>query len=73
MAPLTNMSTGTHHIPDDPEMCDVCGTRAEWRTCDDCGLSARILDCGHMAQPRPIAAGRTDGSDLSHTYCEAHA
>ena len=36
--------------------CDTCEVKAEERTCDDCGKSAVIADCGHQAQPRPIAA-----------------
>jgi len=50
--------------------CPDCGTPAALRTCDTCDTSAWIIDCGHYAQPRPIAAGRADGSDLHHTYCE---
>jgi len=38
-------------------------------TCSACGASAQLTDCGHLAQPRPIAAGRADGSDGQHDYC----
>lgn len=53
----------------EPAACPECGARAETRTCDGCGRSAVVIDCGHQAQPQPIAAGRADGSDLHHTYC----
>jgi hypothetical protein len=56
-------------IADDPATCSMCGARAQQRTCDGCGLTTRILDCGDMPQPRPIAAGRADASDLGRTYC----
>lgn len=49
--------------------CPDCGKHAEYRTCDECGESAWVIDCGHYAQPRPIAAGRANGSDAHHTYC----
>ena len=55
-------------IPDDVD-CPSCGERAVLRTCHECGQSAMITDCGHESQPRPIAAGREDGSDLAHAYC----
>jgi hypothetical protein len=42
-------------------------------TCDGCGITALIVDCGHQAQPRPLAAGRADGSALHRTYCPACA
>jgi len=50
--------------------CPHCGTEAEWRTCSECGRSAWIVDCGCLAQPRPIAAGRADGTDTEHWYCD---
>lgn len=50
--------------------CPDCLEPAEYRVCDECGRGAWIIDCGHYAQPRPYAAGRSDGSDLHHTYCE---
>ena len=51
-------------IPDDLD-CPHCGLRAERRTCEDCGVSAMITDCGHERQPRPISA------DGGHDYCDA--
>ena len=36
--------------------CHHCGQRAELRTCVDCYARARVIDCGHKSQPRPIAA-----------------
>jgi hypothetical protein len=50
--------------------CPECGTKAQLRTCDDCGETAWIIDCGHMSQPRPIAGGRSDGSEGHRTFCE---
>lgn len=50
------------------EVCP-CGTPATFRTCVECGVSGWIIDCGHYAQPRPLAAGRADGSNLHYTYC----
>jgi len=59
---------------DDAEtQCPSCGTPALIRTCHTCGVAARLIDCGHYWQPRPIAAGRSDGSDGHHDYCTAHA
>jgi len=49
--------------------CTQCGTPPTFRTCDDCGTTGLITGCAHMDQPRPIDAGRCDGSDLHHTYC----
>lgn len=55
--------------------CPQCNTPAQHRRCTECGTTAWIIDCGHMAQPRPIASGRADGSDLQQHYCDdcAHA
>ena len=53
--------------------CGECGEHATHRECRACGTSAWLIDCGHQQQPRPIAAGRADGSDLSHDYCESCA
>ena len=50
--------------------CEDCGVAATLRTCDDCGYQMYVLNCGHMPQPTPIAAGLADGSDLHHDYCE---
>jgi len=49
--------------------CAFCGQEAEYRVCDQCGVSDWIIDCGDQAQPAKIAAGRADGSDMGHTYC----
>ena len=57
--------------PDDP--CADCGAAPEARTCCACGALAVLTDCGHQTQPRPIAAGRADGSDMGRTYCETCA
>jgi len=50
--------------------CATCDEPARERTCRMCGRTMWILDCGHMPQPTPIAAGRADGSDLHHDYCD---
>ena len=50
--------------------CPHCGEPAKWRVCSECGKGAWIIDCGHMDQPRPIAAGREDGSELYKDFCE---
>lgn len=55
-------------ISDDAD-CDVegCGVTAERRVCCACGVSALICDCGHYAQPRPIAAnGHLDWCDACY-------
>jgi len=60
-------------IPDDMAQCPSCGQRAENRSCWHCGISARILDCGHEAQPRPIAVGNSNGQHLHADHCAACA
>lgn len=55
-------------IPDDDD-CAECGAAAELQMCCACGVTAMITNCGHQFQPRPLAAGRIDGSDGSSTYC----
>ena len=57
----------THQTDTD---CDRCGIRAETRTCEDCGLTLTITDCGHYAQPRPIAASQYQGHDYTCAACE---
>ena len=54
----------------DPERCPDCNRTGHVRTCNDCGVSAYLVDCGDYAQPRPIASGRVDGSDQGHDYCD---
>jgi hypothetical protein len=57
--------------------CTICGARPRLRVCAGCDAKALVTDCGHFSQPRPISAGRSDGMDLHHDYCEecadAHA
>jgi hypothetical protein len=43
-----------HDDGEDP--CPHCGVEPEIRTCEYCGCQARIIDCGHMDQPRPISS-----------------
>lgn len=66
-SPLVASATGEHLCHDSD--CTRCDARAALRACSDCGATGIVTDCGHQAQPRPIAAGRVDGSDLSHDYC----
>ena len=42
---------------------------AQWGTWWECSESAWIIDCAHFPQPRPIAAGRADGSDAGRMFC----
>ena len=49
--------------------CPRCGAAAEYRTCEVCGTSAWIIDCGHYSQPRPIAASQ-DGQRYLCEDCE---
>lgn len=60
-------------IADDPLDCMTCGATAEWRECSVCHAQALILDCGCLPQPRPIAAGRADGTALHRAFCSACA
>ena len=56
----------TMQVQDDAEeSCPACGTPRQTYTCDDCGVSAKLIDCGHYAQPRPIAQ---DGG--GSVYCD---
>jgi hypothetical protein len=43
--------------------CPFCHTKADYRSCDICGKSAWIIDCGHYDQPRTISG------DESETTC----
>lgn len=45
----------------DDNDCERCGARAARISCDDCGASGVVTDCGHREQPRPIAASQFDG------------
>lgn len=55
----------------DPDSaCDQCHATPQQRTCADCGVSGWVTDCGHMGQPRPIAAGRVDGAESHKDFCE---
>jgi len=59
-------------VANDPA-CPACAAQPRLRRCDECGVSAWITDCGHMAQPRPIAAGRYDGSRIDRDFCSSCA
>jgi hypothetical protein len=62
---IADWGHGTY-IPDDSP-CAVCERQPQRRTCDSCGVSACITDCGHLVQPRPIAADNMTG----HAICAA--
>ncbi len=59
----------TTTTPTNDATCGACGTEPERRTCSECGRSAMITDCGHMPQPRPIASGRSGGTEMSLVFC----
>jgi hypothetical protein len=47
-----------------PDSCPCgCGTEREERTCDECGTTATVIDCGHYRQPAAISA-MPGGRDL---------
>lgn len=50
--------------------CPDCHIRAESRTCEDCGRTLTITDCGHYQQPRPIAASQYQGHGYACAACE---
>ncbi len=49
--------------------CTDCGAEPRFLACIGCGVSAQITDCGHMAQPRPIAPDAT-GRPVCDTCCD---
>lgn len=48
----------------DDTTCEACGATPSEYVCDGCGVRGNVTDCGHMAQPRPIAA------DGHKSYCD---
>ncbi len=50
-------------LNDEGERCPDCGETTELMTCEKCGNSGHIINCGHFAQPRPIAG------DDGHSIC----
>jgi hypothetical protein len=48
----------------DKTKCPSCGQPAEHRTCDTCGTSAWVLDCGDYRQPAEISADTTTGEHI---------
>ena len=50
-----------------------CGAIAQRVECCRCGVTARITECGHLSQPRPIASGTACGNDATRIYCAACA
>lgn len=57
------MTTAADLICHDTD-CTLCGARAEHRTCADCGATGIVTDCGHKAQPRPIAGSERNGEPV---------
>lgn len=49
--------------------CVRCGRVAEFRSCDVCGRSEWVTDCGHSAQPVAIC-GSALGDDTTCSRCE---
>ena len=49
--------------------CAFCEEQPRLRVCEGCDAYGLVTDCGHYAQPRPIAPGRVNGSDLGNNYC----
>ncbi len=43
-----------------PDACARCGQAREARMCEDCGLEADVIDCGHYPQPAEIATSAHD-------------
>lgn len=56
-------------IHDDGPSCKCGAVLSDSVTCDRCGCVGVIADCGCMVQPRPIAAGLSDGTEMHRTYC----
>ncbi len=52
-------------LNDEGERCPDCGETAELLTCEKCENRGQIINCGHYAQPRPIA-----GDDGRLVCCE---
>ena len=50
--------------------CTICDQPAVRLVCVDCGAEGDVCDCGHMEQPRPIAASAHDGRPVC-AACEA--
>jgi hypothetical protein len=46
------------------EACGRCEAPARHLTCADCGAEGIVTDCGHKAQPRPIAAAADNGDPV---------
>lgn len=51
------------------DCCPDCHEPAVERTCTRCGLTGWVIDCGHQAQPRPLAPGKSDGTSTGRIYC----
>ena len=44
--------------------CPYCGELRERLACVDCGVEAEVINCGHYAQPQPVAASKHDGDPV---------
>lgn len=56
-------------LQNEGDECPSCGEKSMWLECVDCGRGGYIIDCGHYAQPRPLA-GTKHGSDTTCADCE---
>ena len=61
---------GMMDTTDGEDVCTVCDVDAEERECADCGAVARVIDCGHYAQPAEIAASAYGVHDYVCEDCE---
>lgn len=57
---------------DNDEPCKWCAAQPHKRTCADCNATADITDCGHMSQPRPIAADERGDDLCDECYAARH-
>ena len=55
------------------EGCEHCRVKSEARTCENCGDTVIVIDCGHYQQPAYISedeAGRMLCRGCDDRYCE---
>lgn len=50
--------------------CPQCSEPARLLKCSSCEEEAWIINCGHMDQPRPIAAGTFKGTRMNQLFCK---
>jgi len=66
---MTATETKNTDLQNVNDQCRSCGKLAQLRVCEDCGLAGYVIDCGHYAQPRPLAASERDG-ETTCASCE---